>query len=151
MPGPCLHTRHSGCLEPALRGRGAGHESGLGWRVRGGAAQRFPPGGRPRLSVSVCWSVSIVAQAPLGLPALWSLSPWLCQGGDGAGLGLSPAHPQSQVGWLFLSDFLEFPLASSLPAQPSPLAPPPSSRRRSSVLAAEVAWGPGRVGGGTGL
>lgn len=107
----CLHTRHAGCLEPALRGRGAGCESGAGVAVEAA----LPSGlhlvtlAPPRLSVSVCWSVSIIAQAPLGLPASWSLSPWLCQGGDGAGLGLSPAHPQPQAGWHTTPDFSSFP------------------------------------------
>lgn len=50
-----------------------------------------------------------------------------CQRGDGAGLCLSLPHPQLQTGWLFLrkgpSGFLEFPVASSLPAF-FPLRPP---------------------------
>lgn len=35
VPGPRLHTSHASSLAPALRGRGTGHESRLGWRVRG--------------------------------------------------------------------------------------------------------------------
>lgn len=48
VPGPRVHTSHAGRLEPALPGRGAGHESRLGRRIRGAA-----PGGL-HLAAALC-------------------------------------------------------------------------------------------------
>jgi len=100
------------------------------------ASKRRPLPGSLQLAapigLSVCCSVSVVAQAPLGLPASWSLSPWPSGRGDRAGLGLRPPHLQVRRGWLFLQEGASgFPrplVASSLPAFFS-LWHPASARR----------------------
>lgn len=94
VPGPCVHTSHAGRLEPALRGRGTGHESRLGWRIRGAA---LSPGSSTWRLPSVCVCLFLcVCGSPGSLrpPCILVLIPLAVLGGDRAGLGLCPPHLQ---------------------------------------------------------
>lgn len=146
VPGPCVHTSRAGRLEPALRGRGAGHESRLGWRVRGGpcpAASAWRP-----TSVCVCLLlVSVVAQVPLGLLASRPSSTWPSWRGDGAGLSLRLPRLQLQAGVAFPSRrgfWISWCLSgfSLLPSLPSGI---PSSAKRGVVLWSQWWRGAGKV------
>lgn len=146
VPGPRVHTSHAGRLEPALRGRGTGHESRLGWRIRGAALSPGSSTGGCHLFVSACSSVSVAAQAPLGLPASWSLSPWLSWEVTEQDWVSVPLTSNCRWGWLFLpqGDFPAPLVASSLPAFfPSGI---PFSTRRRAVFDHRRGMGLGRWG-----